>query len=62
MGSLSEDPYQAGEFTIDWVDMGMATDKLIRDAAEKLEFTDIFTVEEPKAEVCTYMHIFVSLY
>jgi hypothetical protein len=39
----------------------VATDKLIRDAAEKLDFTDIFTVEEPKAEVCAYMHIFICL-
>jgi hypothetical protein len=55
MGSLSEDPYQGGEFTIEWIDMGMATDKLIRDAAETMDFTDIFSVG-------IYIHISIYTY
>lgn len=41
------DPFQAGEFTIEWISLGSATSAEIRIAADTLDFSDIFEVEQP---------------
>jgi secreted PhoX family phosphatase len=43
------DAFEAGEFTVEWINLGQATDAEIRTAAETMDFADIFEFEEPNA-------------
>jgi hypothetical protein len=45
--NIVSDPFQAGEFTIEWINMGSANDIEIRKAADTLDFSDLFEVQQP---------------